>query len=239
MPADQPVSPAGDNGVPRDEAEGTPPPAAPDATPETSALDQDATRAPVTRPAGGPGTTPTAPMAPIEGWTGRARVPVSYPRETVIEQWAPEQHRRWLRPVVLGLLVVAALVASAIAFALVPRHQANQPAPPPSPSHSASPSASPTPSPSHSPSPSKTVTTVALPRLQGLDLGSAESILNGLGLTYLVVSQPSTADPPGTVESTDPASGTQVPVGSRITLVVAAPASSSPSSSPSPSGSTG
>jgi serine/threonine-protein kinase len=79
-------------------------------------------------------------------------------------------------------------------------------------------SGSPTPSPSPSSSPSG----VSVPNVYGMDSASAESELNALGLGADFRQKPGTGQPPGTVVRVVPDSGTLVPPGSTVLLVIAA-----------------
>jgi beta-lactam-binding protein with PASTA domain len=80
---------------------------------------------------------------------------------------------------------------------------------------------------------------VAIPQLRGLPVDAAQQALQQLGLTTQVTTQVDGSVPVGTVLSTQPDGGTQVPVGSQVILVVAAaaPTSQAPSTDPSNSAS--
>ena len=61
---------------------------------------------------------------------------------------------------------------------------------------------------------------VAVPALVGYDEATAKQLLDEYQLTYTVVSGTSDQVPPGIVLSTDPAGGTDVPLGTSVTLTV-------------------
>jgi beta-lactam-binding protein with PASTA domain len=68
---------------------------------------------------------------------------------------------------------------------------------------------------------------VPIPALTGLAVNDAKNALTAVGLTSRVIYLPSTSQA-GTVIDSDPQEGQEVPPGSRVTLVVAASSTSSP-----------
>jgi beta-lactam-binding protein with PASTA domain len=72
---------------------------------------------------------------------------------------------------------------------------------------------------------------VTIPALRGLALADARAALNSTGLSYYVLYRDSPRSEPDTVIDCDPAEGQVVPPDTRVTLVVARGASTSPSAS--------
>jgi hypothetical protein len=165
-------------------------------------------------------------------WSARAGVPAG-PRQQEQEQWVPERapSRFWWTPVLIGILVL--VLVGLIGLGLWLALRGSTPAPTPTGTPSAVPTtASPTPSPTPTPSPSASVATVPVPPLANVAVSDALPILQGQGLVPKVVTEVNDSVPAGTVIGTDPPAGTQVPVGSTVTVHVA---TASPSPSPSPS----
>ncbi len=79
------------------------------------------------------------------------------------------------------------------------------------------------PSPTATPTPTTSPTTsgVAVPNVYGMQSSAAEQQLVGLGLQVAYRQKPNTGQPSGTVVDIKPASGTVVPAGSTVTLVIA------------------
>jgi hypothetical protein len=174
-------------------------------------------------------------------WAARAGVPRP---EAADEEWVPTEEPAgiWWLPLALGIggLLLLAAVGVGVWFAF--RHSGNAPAPVASATVTASPAApSPTPTASPTPSPSPTSALVSLPDLRGVAAGDAQQTLVNAGLTPVVRNQVDDSVPVGVVIGTDPPAGSQVPVGSTVTLLVAvapptsaAPSPPKPSKSPSP-----
>ncbi len=168
-------------------------------------------------------------------WSARAGVPAG-PRRPAPEQeqWVPEERvpsRFWWTPVLIGILVL--VLVGLIGLGLWLALRGSTPAPTPTGTPSPVPTTtSPTPSPSPSPSASPSVATVPVPPLANVAVSDALPILQGQGLVPKVVTDVNDSVPAGTVIGTDPPAGTQVPVGSTVTVHVA---TNSPSPSPSPS----
>ena len=79
------------------------------------------------------------------------------------------------------------------------------------------------PSPTATPTPTTSPTTsgVAVPNLYGMQSNAAEQQLLGLGLQVAYRQKPNTGQPSGTVVDIKPASGTVVPAGTTVLLVIA------------------
>jgi serine/threonine-protein kinase len=75
--------------------------------------------------------------------------------------------------------------------------------------------------PTPSPSPTVTPSGVAVPNVYGMQSSQAEQELVALGLTAAFRERPNTGQQPGTVVSVKPDTGTVVPAGSTVTLVIA------------------
>jgi PASTA domain len=227
QPGDRPDEPAGDQtAVQRSVADDTAvlPPAGDRTAVQRSAADD------------------TALLPPAEPrWSARAGVPVEPRRPAPVEaeeQWGPEPGptRAWWLPILIGLavLVLVGLIGLGLWLALRGSAPAPQASTPPSPVVS-----SPSPAPTASPSGSPSVAMVAVPRVTDLAVSDALPILQSQGLVPRVVTDVNDSVPAGTVISTDPAAGTQVPVGSTVTVHVATPTPSSApptSAAPQPSG---
>ena len=227
---------------------------APDAPSPAPPPDAAATReeplddATAVHPAVGPsGTTvmPAVPPPPGTGaetgrpvWSARAQVPQAASDDTAAdgEGYYEEPPARGLvAPVLVGLAVVALLVAIGFGAWLVVRGlQGDTPTPPVGPTR---PSATTPPATTTKPAPSPTVTTttpaaVPVPDLRGQDYAAAANTLTGLGLKPQRVNESSTTVAAGKVIRTDP--GGFVLSGTTITVVVSSGPPPSPSPSPSP-----
>jgi beta-lactam-binding protein with PASTA domain/predicted Ser/Thr protein kinase len=80
---------------------------------------------------------------------------------------------------------------------------------------------SPTPTATPTPTTSPTTSGVAVPNVYGMQSSAAEQQLLGLGLQVAYRQKPNTGQPSGTVVDIKPASGTVVPTGSTVLLVIA------------------
>ncbi|WP_203935507.1 PASTA domain-containing protein [Planosporangium mesophilum] len=225
----------------------------------TVPLDADATR-PVASNGPADETRPmtladeTRPMTPADAdatrrvtpqiWAARAPVPVpdAVPAPAPVgwreESAEAEPPGFWARPAVIALIVVILLAMLGtglwLIFSGLGRPSVSTPA------TSATPSAAPAPtetasqpeSQAESPAPSATATgRVAVPDVVGQSEAAAREQLTAVGLTYTVTRRPVAGVSPGTVAATEPAAGTMVSAGSRVTLVVA--------SAPTPAATTG
>jgi serine/threonine-protein kinase len=77
------------------------------------------------------------------------------------------------------------------------------------------------PSPTPTPTPSPTASGVAVPNVYGMQSAVAEQELTAVGLAAAFRQKPGTGQPPGTVVSVRPDTGTRVPEGSTVLLVIA------------------
>jgi PASTA domain len=213
------------------------------AGPDRSGADETREMPPVaagdeTEPTPGAGDTEVLPSVPR--WSGRAGVPP--PDALVVREAVPGEEdagddRRWWLPVVLALVALALLALLGAGLWLVLRgNDDSAPVSPVTPALTASatlaePSPStPSPAPTTPPSPTERAQ-VVVPRLVGIDSDTAQSILDRLGLTTRLTSRPDPVAQPGTVLEVDPAEGSVVPAGTRVTLVIAsAPPSPTPPS---------
>ena len=80
---------------------------------------------------------------------------------------------------------------------------------------------SPSPTATPTPTTSPTTTGVAVPNVYGMQSNAAEQQLLGLGLQVAYRQKPNTGQPSGTVVDIKPASGTVVPAGTTVLLVIA------------------
>lgn len=182
--------------------------------------------------------TTRLPMTP-GSWSGRAQVPA--PGRPAVPGPAPaywETHddrgdRRWWMPILIGVVALLLLGVLALGIWLITQSRGGGNEPPiPSPSPSPTPSATTQPTsaaPTTEP-PTPTATTpaaVTVPPLVGFSQERAREVLAGLGLAYRLQFR-SSDQPPGTVIATDPAAGAHVPVGEKITLVIAEPPTQAP-----------
>jgi hypothetical protein len=167
-----------------------------------------------------------------------------------------EEERSGLSPAVIALIVLVLLAILGTGLWLIFRNSSSTPIPAPSgqqgtaPATTAAPTESATPAPTPSattattpaappttavpapppPTPTQAPATVTVPRLVGLPEAQAKQRLTDLGLTFQVEYQQADGKKTGTVLSSNPAEGAQVPKGTRVTLIVAAaPASTPPS----------
>ena len=82
-------------------------------------------------------------------------------------------------------------------------------------------SGSPSPSPTPTPTTSPTTSGVAVPNVYGMQSSTAEQQLTALGLQVAYRQKPNTGQPSGTVVNVKPTTGTVVPAGSTVLLVIA------------------
>jgi cell division septation protein DedD len=187
-----------------------------------------------------------APSRANPAWSGRAEVrapqPATY-RE--VEDWpgtmGREPRDRWWMPIVVGIVAVVLLGALAFGIYLIVQNSdgAETPAattPPsvaPRVTTASTPSTTPSTEPTTdepSPTPSTTdpaTTEVTIPALKGLSLQEAEAALTKVKLRWRVLSRDDEAFP-GTVIDSDPAEGQEVPPDTRVTLVAAQGATTTP-----------
>lgn len=223
----------------------------PDATQAMPAVDSpvDPWQNDATQAMGGPGVGGPHPDATQVGgppatarWAGRAGVPVagapgvrqSAPGALEEEPLAdPYGGRSWFTPVLLGILALVLLTALGVGIWLITRATgddllpAEQPSVPavtatPPPVSTAPPSTAP---PSETPSAPETTArpaTVVVPTVRGMTRAAATAALQSAGLVVAVVQQTDPNAPAGTAIGTDPAAGSDVDQGSRVTLFVAA-----------------
>jgi hypothetical protein len=188
-------------------------------------------------PADGTAVLPAAdqPEQPTR-WSARAGVPAHAPRGAAPEQpWVPEQGSRvWWTPILIGLAVLVLLGLVGFGLWLAVRGSTPVPGPSPTPivgTTSATPSSAP---PATTSAPA---VLVPVPPLANLPADQAADILRTQGLVAELVNRVSDSLPAGTVIDTNPPAGTQVPVGSKVTLFVATPPATSSSPTPTPDGS--
>jgi len=194
-----------------------------------------------------------APSRANPVWSGRAEVRAPQPGRTAFDtDWptgpavvpASRARDRWWMPIVVGIIVLIMLALLGWGIYLIVQNSDGTGTPAPSPTTTAAtttattapttpPSSEPTTtSPSTSPSTTEpTSTEVTIPALRGLALADARAALNSTGLSYYVLYRDSPRSEPGTVIDCDPAEGQVVPPDTRVTLVVARGASTSPSAS--------
>jgi len=204
---------------------------------------------------GGGDETSILPQSPapdsterLPRWAARAGVPPAgtrpqYRTDTPTEQWQADQQpeRSWWLPAVLALVALALLGVLGAGIFLILGSLDNEPNPVTTTTASASPTPSPTaPSPTApSPTPSPTAPAqVAVPSVVGMTRLAAEQALVTAGLTSVTQTRVVEGATPGRVVEVSPAVGTLVPVGSQVTLIVAAvPPTTEPPPTPSPSSS--
>jgi cytoskeletal protein RodZ len=172
-------------------------------------------------------------------WSARAGVPVNPPRTAQPAQdWEerpePQPGGVWWMPILIGLVVLVLLGLIGLGLWLALRASGGgSPAASASATAPTSAAASPTPpSPTPSPTPtaaSPTANLATIPSdIVGKPSDDARAELNQLGITATITTKVSGDYPPGTVIGSDPNPGSQVPVGTQITLIVAAAPSPTP-----------
>jgi hypothetical protein len=192
----------------------------------------------------GPDATTVAPRVEDAQprWTARAAVrpgtpdaqPADWPEDD------PYHGRSWLRPVIIGIVVLVLLAMLVVGVWLLLKRT---PTVAPGPVGSASPSAAVT-STSRAPSPTRATSAppttaaatsaaaamVPVPDVVGAPAAEARRTLTGAGLTVREQRRTVVTEEPGTVLEITPAAGTSVPVGSEVVIVVATrpPRSSAP-----------
>ncbi|KXK61813.1 hypothetical protein AWW66_11550 [Micromonospora rosaria] len=191
---------------------------------------------------------PPGPGTPA-AWSGRAGVPPPRPPgypEPEAEWYGDEPTgRRWWTPILLGLVALAllGLVGAGLWLASQPTGDTGPESPTAAPTLApttgtrtpATPGRTPaTTPPTTTPATTAPTTgsaTVPVPPLVGLAQGTAETILDRLGVRYRLTYR-SAPDRPGTVIETDPAAGTPVPAGQEVTLVISEGPASAPTTAP-------
>jgi hypothetical protein len=202
---------------------------------------------------GGRPVDATSVMPPAEGgpaWSGRAEVRAPQPAGTEYQEvtdWpaapGPERNDRWWMPIVVGIIVLILLAALGWGIYLIVQNSAKNdpPAPavttsaPPAPTTAATtattePTTEPTTT-EPSPTPSTTEPTtdaVEIPALRGLSVADAKAALRGVGITSTHVIYRASDGEPDTVIDSDPEEGQEVPPDTRVTLVVSAPSTATP-----------
>jgi hypothetical protein len=215
--------------------------------PDDEQPDQDATQ-PFHRPGAEPDETRPLPPAddidatrPADAWTGRAEVRGPTPPEDAQdwdEQEPEEPGRRWWLPILLGLLAILLVIGLIALIMALTNNSGGGPTPTVVPTKAAPTSAAPSPSPSPSPPPTSasppTTATVVVPDTTGNTEAVATGKLTALGLVVRRQEQLDPTATPGTVIATEPTAGTEVPIGSQITLIIAKALPSPPAQSPPP-----
>jgi hypothetical protein len=224
---------------------GTPPPAGDDATVVTP------------RP---PQRDETSVMPPARdwaaqdaAWAGRAEVRPPRPGQTEYvtgSDWdaAPpvEPRGKWWMPILVGVvaLILLGLLGWGIYLITQDSDDDRTPAPAASvtaPAVTTEPTTEPTTTaptttpPTTEPTESTNPAEVTVPALVGLSRADAQEALQRRGLRFRVISQPSDATA-GTVIDSDPAEGLQVPADTRVTLVIAAERTTTPTTQPTTTG---
>jgi hypothetical protein len=193
-------------------------------------LDPDATRRI------GPGVDPdrTSGLPPAAaGWSARAAIPppeAPQVRGTTQRSWTeepPPGERRWWVPALIALvgLLLLAVFGYGLWLLLGGGRDNGRPGAPSVPSLSATapePPGGTEPSPAEPSAPTATTEAgVVVPRLIGLSEADARATLDDVGLRYRLAFEENGGFPPGHVVTTDPPSGTVIPRGSQIVLVIA------------------
>jgi hypothetical protein len=187
-----------------------------------------------------------APSRANPVWSGRAEVRSPQPGRSAYDtDWpvgpVPAQRDRWWMPIVVGIIVLVLLGLLGWGIYVIVQNSGNEsPAPAPPPATTATttestqpattaPTTSPTSTePTTSPTTTEPTTTeVTVPALRGLSLEEAQAALARTGLKPRVIYRNGDA-PPGTVIDSDPAEGQEVPPDTRVTLVVAKGAATTP-----------
>ena len=164
-------------------------------------------------------------------WAGRAAVRPKRPDEygTTVGDWEavppPDEPRgKWWMPILVGILalLLLALLGWGI-YLIVQNSDDGAETPAPVPSVTAPVTTEPTTAPTTQP----TETEVTVPALIGLSQQEAQQALDRRGLNYRLIFRPSDA-PAGTVIDSDPGEGQEVPPDTQVALVIAAPATTQP-----------
>jgi cytoskeletal protein RodZ len=197
------------------------------------------------------GTSVLPPAAAEPAWSGRAEVRAPQPSQTTYQQevdWpsgpGPGRRDRWWMPIVVGIVVLVLLAVLGWGIYLIFQNAGknnNSPglaattsaAPAPSTAattESTEPSGAPT---TTTPTPTASTTdpttdSVAIPALRGLTVADAKAALSQEGFNSTrVIYRPSSAQQ-GRVIDSDPEEGQEVPPDTTVTLVVAAPNTTTP-----------
>jgi PASTA domain len=176
-------------------------------------------------------------------WAGRAEVRAPRPgvaTEYREEEWpaGPVQPgRRWWLPILVGIVILLLLALIGVGVWLIVRASgAGTPTPAVTASAATPPSTAATTATTTPPTTAPTTTQptgpteVAVPVLVGQSVRDAEAALQRKGLTYRLIYRSSLDAEPGTVIDSDPVAGRRVPPDTEVTLVVAAPPRTAPTS---------
>ncbi|HEX8632315.1 MAG TPA: PASTA domain-containing protein [Catenuloplanes sp.] len=198
----------------------------------------------------GPAAGGTAPLPRPDGtgalppavWSGRAEV--RPPTAPVVRTagpvgweaagWEADERpgRTWWMPILLGLLALLLISLLGVGVWLITQSGSRSgapvvPSPSATPSRKVASTAPTSAAPTTATPPAATTATpaapdVVMPDLVGQSSQEARDALDDLNLTYRLRSQPSD-QAAGTVIETDPPAGRELPVGARVTLVIASP----------------
>lgn len=171
------------------------------------------------------GVRPSQPPGYLEAYQQQTQ---AYPPEAVAADEYADRRRRWWAPALVAVIALVLLGMLGLGIWLIlqalERPGGPSPLPAPTTSSSASASASASPSPTAQPSPKPSPTPmVAVPQVVNVPLADAQAALDRAGLKSQVVERPDGNARPNTVVAVAPAPGTEVPVGSTVTLYVAVP----------------
>jgi hypothetical protein len=187
-------------------------------------------RAEVRPPRPGQGGDYTGTLPADEGWDG--------------EPPGREPRGKWWSPIVIGIAVLVLVALLGWGVWLIAK-SAGSDSGTPTPTATATTTAPATTRPTTEPTTESTTTqatteptgpaAVTVPACKGLSSADARQALDRTGLAYRLRFVTSTDADPGTVIDCDPAEGEQVPPDTKVTLIIAAAPSSSPSASATPS----
>jgi hypothetical protein len=185
-----------------------------------------------------PATPPRPPDATTvepPRWAARARVPTPKAEDDYADQWAVEQPRTALLPVLLTVVIMLLLGVFGVGIWLLLSNQPapNAPAPPPAATTTATTQAT-TPG-TTTTTASPTESAVAVPDVVGKDYADAAVALVGAGLKPDRHDQFSDTVPAGTVIAVDPPKDTPVAPGTVITVFVSEGPQPTPTATASPS----
>jgi PASTA domain-containing protein len=224
--------------------------------PGVPAADEDAT---VLTPRA-PQQDETSVMPPVRdwaaensAWAGRAEVRPPRPGDADYltgSDWdvtPPDEPRgKWWMPILVGIVGLILLGLLGWGIYLIAQDSGDEtPAPatsPPAPivtteptTTTAATTAPTTTPPTTEPTESTNPAEITVPALVGLSRADAQEALQRRGLRFRVISQPSDATP-GNVIDSDPAEGQKVPADAVVTLVIAAPRTTAPTTTPTATG---